>query len=100
MMRATTPGLTPSRKAFTPLRFINVFMTEAMSSMIRNAGMMTPSVARIAPSTPPCENPTNVAIFTAIGPGVDSDTAIKSIIWVSVSQPFETTVSRTSEIIP
>ena len=41
-----------------------------------------------------------VAMFTASGPGVDSDTAIKLRNSLSVSQPCPSTVSRTSEIMP
>jgi len=41
-----------------------------------------------------------VAIFTASGPGVDSDTAIKLRNSLSVSQPWPSTTSRTSEIMP
>ena len=41
-----------------------------------------------------------VAMLTASGPGVDSDTAMKLRNSLSVSQPCESTVSRTSEIIP
>ena len=47
-----------------------------------------------------CEAPIKVAMFTASGPGVDSDTAIKLRNSLSVSQPCPSTVSRTSEIMP
>ena len=53
-----------------------------------------------APQKPPCDEPTNVAIFTASGPGVDSETAIKLKNSDSVSQPLDRTVSRTREIMP
>ena len=43
----------------------------------------------------PCDEPTNVAIFTASGPGVDSETAIKLKNSDSVSQPLDRTVPRT-----
>ena len=68
--------------------------------MMRNAGNTTPIVAQIAPSGPPCDAPTKVAMFTAMGPGVDSHTPMKSRNASSVSQPCASTVSRTSAIIP
>lgn len=40
-------------------------------------GRTTPSVAQSAPGTPPCDAPMKVAMLTASGPGVDSDTAMK-----------------------
>ena len=42
----------------------------------------------------------NVAMLTASGPGVDSETAMKLTNWLSESQPFASTVSRTMEIMP
>ena len=74
--------------------------TAAISSRSRNDGSTTPSVATSAPQKPPCDEPTNVAIFTASGPGVDSETAIKLRNSDSVSQPLDRTVSRTREIMP
>ena len=97
---ATTQGRTPERKASTPAYFIRFCSTAAMSRMMTNEGSTTPSVAKNAPSSPPCEEPMKVAMLTASGPGVDSDTAIKLKNSLSVSQPCESTVSRTSEIIP
>ena len=64
------------------------------------AGSTTPSVAKNAPIKPPCVAPIKVAIFIAIGPGVDSDTAIKLINSSSVSQLLATTDSCMSGIIP
>ena len=39
-------------------------------------------------------------MFTARGPGVDSETATKLRNSLSVSQPCDRTVSRTMEIMP
>ena len=44
-------------------------------------GVIIPSVATIAPGTPPAVKPTYVAILTPMGPGVDSETAIISASW-------------------
>ena len=63
-------------------------------------GRTTSSVARNEPRMPPCAEPINVAILTASGQGVDSETAIKFKNSLSVSQPFEMTVSHTKETIP
>ena len=71
-----------------------------MSRMMTNDGSTTPSVANREPSMPLCDAPMKVAIFTASGPGVDSETAMKLISSLSVSQPLEITVSRISEIMP
>ena len=97
---ATTQGRTPERNASTPAYFIRFCSTDAMSRMTPNEGSTTPSVAHSAPHSPPWEAPTKVARFTASGPGVDSATAIKLKNVLSVSQPWFSTVSRTSEIIP
>ena len=71
-----------------------------MIRMITKEGSTTPSVAASAPKKPACVEPTKVAVFTAIGPGVDSDTAIRFRNASSVSQPLPSTASRTSEIMP
>ena len=63
-------------------------------------GSTTPSVAHSAPAMPACEEPIKVAMLTASGPGVDSDTAMKLRNSASVSQPLPSTASRTSEIMP
>lgn len=65
-----------------------------------NDGKTTPVVAKSDPKIPPCVEPIKVAIFIASGPGVDSETAIKFINSLSDSQPFDKTVSCTSETIP
>ena len=96
----TTAGRMPPSVALTPAYFSNFVKSEAMRSMIINEGKTTPSVARSAPKIPPCEEPTKVAIFTAIGPGVDSATAIKFKSSLSVSQAFARQSSRIKEIIP
>jgi hypothetical protein len=50
-------------------------------------GRIIPSVAMIAPRTPPVLIPTNVAIFTARGHGVLSLRATKSTSSSCVSHP-------------
>ena len=97
---ATTQGRTPERKASTPAYFIRLRSSAAMSRMMPKDGSTTPSVAHSAPTNPPCDEPMKVAILTASGPGVDSDTAMKLRNSASVSQPCPSTVSRTSEIMP
>lgn len=52
------------------------------------------------PSTPPCDAPMKVAMLTASGPGVDSDTAMKLRNSASESQPLSRTFSRMREIMP
>ena len=97
---ATTQGRTPERNASTPAYFIRFRSTAVMSRMMKNEGSTTPSVAKNAPASPPCDEPMKVAILTASGPGVDSDTAMKLKNSLSVSHPWFSTTSRTSEIIP
>ena len=97
---AITHGRTPERKALTPAYFIRFLSTAAIKSIIMKDGRTTPSVARNEPRMPPCVEPINVTILTASGPGVDSETAIKFKNSLSVSQPFEMTVSHTRETIP
>ena len=96
---ATTHGRTPDKKALTGAYFIRFFNADAIKRIIKNDGNTTPSVATNEPRIPPCVEPIKVAIFTARGPGVDSDTAIKFRNSFSVSQPLESTLSRTSETI-
>ena len=93
-------GRTPDKKALTGAYFIRFFSADAIKRIIKNDGNTTPSVATNEPRIPPCVEPIKVAIFTARGPGVDSDTAIKFRNSFSGSQPLESTVSRTSETIP
>lgn len=92
---AITHGRTPERKALTPAYFIRFLSTAAIKSIIMKDGRTTPSVAINEPRMPPCVEPINVAILTASGPGVDSETAMKFKNSLSVSQPFEMTVSLT-----
>ena len=99
-IKPTTHGRIPPRNAFTPAYFIKLRIRAAIMRMIINDGNTTPSVARIAPRKPPCDEPTKVAILTAIGPGVDSATAIIFSSSSSVSQPCIKTFSRIREIIP
>ena len=68
--------------------------------MMTNEGNTTPRVASSAPKNPPCDEPIKVAIFTAIGPGVDSATAMKLINSSSVSHPLARQSSLISEIMP
>ena len=68
--------------------------------MMTNEGSTTPSVETSAPVKPACDEPMNVAILTASGPGVDSDTAMKFRNSSSASQPLESTVSRISDTMP
>ena len=56
--------------------------------IIKNDGKITPMVDRRAPKKPACDEPTKVAMLTASGPGVDSDTATKFKNSDSVSHPF------------
>ena len=51
------------------------------------AGMIVPSVATIPPATPARLKPTYVAMLMPIGPGVDSDIAIMSVMKRSLNQP-------------
>ena len=99
-MRATTQGRTPERKASTPAYLSRSWMRAAMSRMMKKDGRTTPSVAQNAPSTPPCDAPMKVAMLTASGPGVDSDTAMKLRNSASESQPLSRTFSRMREIMP
>ena len=99
-MRATTQGRMPERNALTPAYCNRLWMSAAMSRMMKNEGSTTPSVAQNAPAAPACEAPMNVAILMASGPGVDSDTAIKLKNCVSSSQPWRSTFSRMREIMP
>lgn len=96
----TIAGLIPLSTACTPAYLRTFFRIAAIISIIINDGSTTPIVAASAPKTPPCDEPIKVAILTAIGPGVDSDTAIKLISSSSVSQPDDSTSSRISEIMP
>lgn len=93
-------GRIPPSVAFTPAYFNSFVNREAIKRIRIKEGRTTPSVASNAPQKPPCDEPTKVAIFTAIGPGVDSATAIKLRSSLSVSQAFARQSSRISEIIP
>ena len=96
---ATTHGRTPDKKALTGAYFIRFFSADAIKRIIKNDGNTTPSVATNEPRIPPCVEPIKVAIFTARGPGVDSDTAIKFRNSFSVSQPLEM-IHRFFESLP
>ena len=77
---ATTHGRTPDKKALTGAYFIRFFSADAIKRIIKNDGNTTPSVATNEPRIPPCVEPIKVAIFTARGPGVDSDTIQKLVL--------------------
>ena len=49
----------------------------AMKRIMKKEGISTPRVAKKLPKIPPWEEPIKVAILTARGPGVDSETAMK-----------------------
>ena len=99
-IRPTTQGRTPPRNAFTPLYFKRSRIRAEMIRMMTNEGRTTPRVATTEPKNPACVEPTKVAIFTAIGPGVDSATAIIFRSSASVSQPCASVFSRIIDIIP
>ncbi len=57
-------------------------------------GTTKPIVAERAPNTPAVVKPVNVAIFTPIGPGVDSDTAIMlDISFIFIHSGYLTAIS-------
>ena len=90
----------PPITALTAGYFSNRVKTETISNIIRNEGVTTPRVATKAPIMPPWDEPIKVAILTAIGPGVDSATAMKLKISSSVSHPFAQQSSRIIDLIP
>ena len=95
----TMAGRMHPSTAFTPAYLSKCESRVATSKMMIKDGKTTPNVANIAPKNPPCEEPTKVAILTAIGPGVDSATAIKLSSSPSVSHPCARQSSRIREII-
>ena len=62
--------------------------------VITSDGKTTPSVATTPPSEPPTLRPANVAVFTAITPGVHWPIANQSASSSSVAQPLSSTTSR------
>ena len=60
-----------------------------MTVITANEGMTAPSVASSAPRKPPTRQPTKVALFIAIGPGVDSAIAMISRISSSLIQTLD-----------
>lgn len=78
MSSDNTTGLIFLRVDDTYTLFLNLFINFAINIIIRNDGSTTPRVEHMAPNIPPFLNPTNVLIFIAKGPGVDSDIAINS----------------------
>ena len=65
----TIAGRMPPSTAFTPAYLSRWESKVATSKMMIKDGKTTPKVASIAPRNPPCEEPTKVAMLTAIGPG-------------------------------
>ena len=57
-----------------------------MIMMITSDGNTTPSVAKMPPQTPACFCPTNVAVLTAMTPGVHWPMAYQSMTSSSVAQ--------------
>ena len=110
-IKPTTQGRTPPRKAFTAWYCRKFFTTAEINNMIMNEGKTTPRVAHNEPTIPPKTgpskphsalpviDPTKVAILTAMGPGVDSDTAIILRSSDSVNHPLAKTLSKTIEIM-
>ena len=76
---AAIHGLIPSRNDCTAPYLRRFFRINDIIRIITNDGRTTPNVADSAPRIPPCEEPINVAMLMARGPGVDSETAIKFI---------------------
>ena len=77
-IRKATAHLIPLKAKATNLFFINSSKKREIIKIIIIEGKTTPKVAKVEPKTPFFLNPTKVAIFIATGPGVDSQTPIKS----------------------
>ena len=75
---AIITGFNPFKNLATYLFSIKWFKIDEINTMIKKGAIITPSVATTAPKNPFWDAPTNVAKLTAIGPGVDSQTPIKS----------------------
>ena len=84
---ATTQGRMPERNACTPAYFMKFLRSAAIKRIMKKEGITTPRVAKKLPKMPPWEEPIKVAILTARGPGVDSETAMKFKNSSSDSQP-------------
>ena len=89
----TTAGRILSITALTPAYLRRRVKREAISKIMIKEGKTTPRVADSAPKIPPCVEPIKVDILTAIGPGVDSATAI------SPKTPLRST-SRIADTLP
>lgn len=72
-------GRIPKRNDCTPPNFSRFLRIKEIIRIMINDGSTTPKVDKSAPGIPPCDEPINVAMFIARGPGVDSETAIKFI---------------------
>ncbi len=67
---------------------LNLLKNLNTSIIIIKDGRTTPKVEKIAPGIPPFLKPINVLMFTANGPGVDSDIPINSKISFVVPQEY------------
>ena len=76
-IRATTTGFIPDMTALKYLFSVKFLSTEAISKITINDGKTTPKTASKLPRSPALVDPIYVARFTAIGPGVDSQTPKK-----------------------
>ena len=65
-----------------------------MIIMMTSDGNTTPSVAKMPPQMPACFCPTNVAVLTAMTPGVHWPMAYQSMTSSSVAQRRFSTTSR------
>ncbi|NPV69617.1 MAG: hypothetical protein HPY55_03085 [Firmicutes bacterium] len=86
-MSAITAGLTPIKNVFS--HGTDLYLRRSTASTVTTSadGATTPRVAAAEPATAARRNPTNVAVLTAIGPGVISAMATMSTNCSSVSQP-------------
>ena len=83
----TVTGLIPVKAPSTYLLSLNLSMNPDTIIIIAKAGRHTPIVDTTAPGNPAKLNPTYVAAFTAIGPGVTWESATRSENSVDVITP-------------
>ena len=69
-MSAVTAARTPASACWTGSRSAKFLSSAAISEMMTRLGDTTPRVARTAPGSPACFLPRNVAVLTAMTPGV------------------------------
>ena len=86
----------PANAFCTAGRCAKFWIKAAMIMMITSDGNTTPSVAKMPPQTPACFCPTNVAVLTAMTPGVHWPMAYQSMTSSSVAQRRFSTTSRCS----